>query len=259
MKHSEIKKTGKAAILGKRKSAILIGIFTFFFCIVMTLIVYGTIRLSKIVSSFVTSDTARLAIFAATSLLLIAVSVFTLCTYSSSSVGEKAWYDGLTASKENYARRFFFWFKPKFSLRALSFKITLTLLKLSEAFLLLLPSLTVFLTIFYLAQTGGIELYLFYSLLAGGVLLGLCGLSFFWIEIQKYFLAEYIFSSKPKITAQTAIMQSKNLLDGHIWEIVRFKLSFLPWFFGCLLIFPTIYFVPYYKASCSLVAKRIIL
>lgn len=259
MKHSEIKKTGKAAILGKRKGAILIGIFTFFFCIVMTLIVYGTIRLSQIASSSVTSYSGRLAIFASTALLLLAFSLLSLCAYSSISVGEKAWYDGLTASRENYARRFFFWFKPKFSLRALSFKITLTLLKLSDGFLLMLPSLMVFLTIFYLAQTGGIELYLFYALLAGGVLLGLCGLSFFFVGVQKYFLAEYIFSSKPKITVQTAIRQSKNLLDGHILEIVRFKMSFLPWFFGCLLIIPTIYFVPYYKASCSLVAKRIIL
>lgn len=259
MKHSEIKKIGKAAVLGKRKSTTLIGIFTFSFCVVMTLIVYGTIRLSQIASSFVTSNTAKLAIFAATALLLIVLSVLTLCAYSSSSVGGKAWYGGLTTAKENYTRRFFFWFRPKYSLRALKFKIMLNALKFSELFLLLLPSLTVFSTIFYLAQTGGIELYLFYALLAGGVLLALCALSFFFVGAQRYFLAEYIFSSKPKITAQDAIRQSKNLLDGHILEIVRFKMSFFPWFFGCLLIFPSIYFVPYYKASCSLVAKRIVL
>lgn len=259
MKSSEIKKYGKKIIFGKRKSAIMINLFPLIFCVIMTLIVYGIVSLSQSASNWVTNGTGRLGVFAATAVILFALSVFTLCAYSSTSVGEKAWYGGLTASKKNYTRRFLFWFKPKFSLRALRFKFTLTLLKATLIFFYTLPAVIIFWTIFYLAQTGGLELYLFFSLVGGGLLLGICGLSFAFVAIQRYFLAEYIFSSDPKMTVLTAIAQSKNLLDGHILEIVRFKLSFFPWFIGCLLIFPAIYFVPYYKASCSLVAKQIVL
>ncbi len=259
MKSSEIKKIGKKAILGNRKEAIFIDLFPVILCLMMTAIIYGIIVLSQKLSSSAVGSTNEIIIFAVTAVILGLLSLLTLGAYSSTSVGKKAWYNGLISSKENYTRRFFFWFKPKASRRALCLKLLLNVLKLSEAVFFSLPGIMIFITIFYLAQTGGIELYLFYSLFAGALLLTLCGLSFAFVAAQRYFLAEYIFSSKPKITAALAIKQSKNLLDGHIMEIVRFKLSFFPWFLVCLLIFPTIYFVPYYKASCSLVAKRIVL
>ncbi len=86
-----------------------------------------------------------------------------------------------------------------------------------------------------------------------------CGAIFYFIAMQKYFIAEYLFSSNPRLGAWTAIKQSKNLLDGHITEIVRFKLSFLPWFMSCIFVVPAFYFLPYYKESCCVVAKRITL
>ena len=110
-----------------------------------------------------------------------------------------------------------------------------------------------------LAYSGGIEFYLFISLTGGGVILMLAGLIFRFIILQRYFLAPYLIASNPKLGAWQSIKQSKNLLDGHIFRIVRFKLSFIPWFISSVLIFPLIFSYPYYKQSCSVIAKEICL
>lgn len=253
MKNALIKQESKAFIKGKRVKALSIILFLLIFCIVMTAVDFGIIFIADILRHL--GGAATIALSAA--LVLISFSV--LLVYSSVSVGEKAWYGGITSNKRNFSKRFFFWLKPKNSLRAFRFKALLFLLKSMWAVVFFLPSAILAWSVYYLSGTGGLELYLFISLSVGTFLLTTSGALFYFIAMQKYFIAEYLFSSNPKLGALTAIKQSKNLLDGHIYEIVRFKLSFLPWFFSCIFIFPVFYFLPYYKESCCVVAKRITL
>lgn len=253
MKNSLIKRESKDKIKGKRLRALSVILFGLIFCAVITALSFGAIFVSEL---FGGSSVAVTLICAGVLMLFCVISVL---VYSSVSVGEKAWYGGITADKKNYRKRLYFWFRPKNSFRALRFCALLASVKLMWAAVFLLPSAIVLWSIYYLSGTGGLELYLFLSLSGGFVLLFISGLIFYFISVQRYFLSEYLFSSNPRLGAWTAIKQSKNLLDGHIHEIVRFKLSFLPWFFGCALIVPAFYFIPYYKESCCIVAKKITL
>lgn len=253
MKNSLIKQESKAFIKGKRIKALFIVLFPLIFCVLMTALTFGIIFVSDLLRNAGLGFT--IAIFA----VLVILSFAALLIYSSVSVGEKAWYGGITANKKNYTKRLFFWFRPKNSLRAFYFKALLLTVKCLWAIVFFLPAAILVWSVYYLSGTGGLELYLFISLTGGAVLLSVSGAVFFFIAMQKYFIAEYLYSSNPKLGARTAIKQSKNLLDGHIHEIVRFKLSFLPWFLGCVFIVPAVYFIPYYKESCCVVAKRITL
>lgn len=252
MKSAVIKQESKALIKGKRVRALSITLFSVIFCIILTLLSFGIMFASPLFG-----DSAGVNIAAA--VILGVLSLAAIFFYSSSSVGEKAWYGGITAQKSNYTRRLFFWFRPKNSMRALRFRFLLLTVKALWAAVFFLPAAILLWTIYYLSGTGGVEFYLFLSLAGGTVLMTVCGAIFYFIAMQKYFIAEYLFSSNPRLSAWTAIKQSKNLLDGHITEIVRFKLSFLPWFMSCIFVVPAFYFLPYYKESCCVVAKRITL
>ena len=253
MKNALIKQESKAFIKGKRVKALSIVLFSFVFCAVMTALSFVVIFVSDLLRASGLGVT--IALFA----VLVILSFAALLVYSSISVGEKAWYGGITANKNNYTKRLFFWFRPKNSLRAFRFKALMFIIKSLWAIVFFLPAAILVWSIYYLSGTGGLELYLFISLTGGTVLLTISGAVFYFIAMQKYFIAEYLYSSNPKLGAWTAIKQSRNLLDGHIHEIVRFKISFLPWFLGCIFIVPAVYFIPYYKESCCVVAKKITL
>lgn len=259
MTNKEIKQFSKNKISGKRKSALAIIAFLLIFSAVFTLLLRAITQFSTRLAENQHLADYKLPIFIASGIIVLVISFFVLCIYSSISVGEKAWYTGLTLSKENYTKRLFFWFKPQFSLKALRFKATLFFIKTAVTTVYVLPAVIILWSAYYLAGSGGIETYFFLALCGGGALLLLSGLIFRFVTVQRYFLAEYLFSSDPRSGVLTAINRSKNLLDGHIFEIVKFKLSFIPWFFGCLFLAPSLYFVPYYKACCSAVAKKITL
>lgn len=253
MKNATIKQESKMFIKGKRVKAIAIVLTSVVYCAVVTAVCFGIILLSELMGG---GDILKTA--AAIGVLCV-LSFAALLFYSSLSVGEKAWYCGITDERKNYTRRLFFWFRPKNSFRALRFKALLVTIKAMWAVVFFLPFAVLTWSIYYLSGSGGLELYLFISLSGGAILTAVCGAIFYFIAMQKYFIAEYLYSSDPRLKPLTAIRQSKNLLDGHILEIVRFKLSFMPWFLSCIFIAPAFYFLPYYKESCCMVAKKITL
>ena len=155
MKTGIIKKESKTIIKGKRRQALSIVLFNLFFCAAMTALSYGIIILSDRFSA------VGLPVGITVAVILVIISLVTLCVYSSVSVGEKAWYNGVTANKANYSRRLFFWFRPKNSFRALRFHFSLFFIKLSLAILFFLPCIILIWSIYYLSGTGGLELYLF--------------------------------------------------------------------------------------------------
>lgn len=253
MKNAIIKQESKMFIKGKRVKAMSIVLTSVVYCAVVTAVCFGIILLCELLGGGNILKTA-----AAIGVLCV-LSFAALLFYSSLSVGEKAWYSGITDERKNYTRRLFFWFRPKNSFRALRFKVLLVTIKAMWAVVFFLPFAVLTWSIYYLSGSGGLELYLFISLSGGAILTAVCGAIFYFIAMQKYFIAEYLYSSNPRLKPLTAIRQSKNLLDGHILEIVRFKLSFTPWFLSCIFIAPAFYFLPYYKESCCMVAKKITL
>ena len=111
MKNSLIKQESKAFIKGKRIKALFIVLFPLIFCVLMTALTFGIIFVTDLLRNAGLGFT--IAIFA----VLVILSFAALLIYSSVSVGEKAWYGGITANKKNYTKRLFFWFRPKNSLR----------------------------------------------------------------------------------------------------------------------------------------------
>ena len=196
---------------------------------------------------------------------IISVAIFTIISLfyslivSSYFIGENAWFLGRINNSRLGIKRLIFWFKPKYSTKAFLLKTVVFILKAITTIALLSPSLFLISVIIYLAFTGGIEIVVFASIISASIILFLSGIIFALIINQKYFLAEYLYISNPKLSIANTIKRSKNLLDGHIFTVVKFKLSFLPLFLSSLLIFPIIIFRPYYKLSCSILAKELCL
>ncbi len=187
------------------------------------------------------------------------ITVLAFMFYSSATLGEKAYYSGRIFKRKNNYKRLFYWFKPQKSIKALSLKALIFALKIFWTFMLLLPFTAVTALILAVAFSGGIEIYLLLSLSAGALILLITGLVFRFIIIQRYFLAEYIMTENPELSALLCVKRSKNLLDGHIFKVVKFKLSFLPILLSCTLILPLIFIYPHYKQCRSIIAKEIII
>ena len=192
--------------------------------------------------------------------VILALTVFQAgLTYSAFSMGEKAWYTGRLTRKRLCGKRLRFWFSPSHSFKALKLRTAIFFIKAVWTIALISPALLMFSAVIGTAITGGIEFYLFLSLSIGGAVLLFIGLIFRFIIVQRYYLAPYLLADSPKLTPIQAIKQSKNLLDGHLMRIIKFKLKFVPCFMLYLFVFPAIYFHPYYKQSCSVLAKEICL
>lgn len=172
-------------------------------------------------------------------------------------IGKKAWYAGRMAKSKLGLKRMLFWFKPKYSFNAFKLKLILAFLKIVTVLILTFPAILILTVDVILAFSGGIEAIIFISLLIGGIILLLTGLLFAFTINQRYFLAEYLYINNPRLSVTQTIKQSKNLLEGHIFEIVKFKLSFVPVFITNILIIPIFFTVPHYKQSCCILAKEL--
>lgn len=68
---------------------------------------------------------------------------------------------------------------------------------------------------------------------------------------SSYFVNE-IMSEYPELSPWQAIMLSKKIVKGHRTELFVLDLSFLPWYFLCIFIFPIIYVYPYIYTTQAL-------
>ncbi len=192
-----------------------------------------------------------------TCVFMVLSTLMALFFYSSFFVGEKAWYSGRLTKRKLSFKRLLYWFKIKSSFKAFRLGFILFVLKLLWFSLFNLPSFMCFFAVVTLAFTGGVEVELFFSLLAGGAVLLIVGVMFYFIISQRYFLAPYLLVENPRLGVWQVIKQSKNLIEGQIFYLVRFKLSFLPSFLLYPLIFPVIFLHPHYKQSCCVIAKEL--
>ena len=90
-----------------------------------------------------------------------------------------------------------------------------------------------------------------FTVTAGLVVLGITGLVFWLIFIQRYSKAMFFLACYKDFTPADAIRESVRKTKACAAEIFLFKLSFLPWFLLCLLVLPAFYVVPYYKQSVT--------
>lgn len=192
-----------------------------------------------------------------TAAVCLLITLWTFLTAASFQMGENAWYTGRLTRKKQCGKRLRFWFRLPLAFKALRLKALLFLLKALWTAALLSPAFLIFSAIAGAALTGGIEIYLLLSLSAGFVILTAAGLFFRFIIIQRYYLAPYLLAENPKLSPVTAVKQSRNLLEGHVFRIAAFKLKFVPLFFSYLLIIPAIFIHPHYKQCCCVVAKEI--
>lgn len=244
MSNKEIKSVGKELIHSNRLKALFIGAVSMSATALFTVISFFLYKLPL----------NRIAICAIALLVIISYFIFK----ASLSFVKKAWYSGKLMRKKTF-KRVLYWIIPSHSFKAFRFHCLLFSVKFLWSAVTLLPSFSILTTIIILAYSGGIELYLFVTLISGFVLLLISGLIFRFIIVQRYFLAEHLITLNPKLKPVQAIRQSISLSNGHIKEIISFKLSFLPWIISAPFIFPFLYFIPYYKQSCSVIAKSICL
>lgn len=253
----EIRK--KALTINKNKylKSILIPFFTLIITVILTLM---PLLFSAVTEKYADDISYNyLTVFrVGRCLYYFATGFLAYVFYSAVSMGEEAWYSGRTERKKYCFRRFMYWIKPTFSLKAAGLRFTLFVLKTFWTIVFLLPVAVVIFVIVATAFSGGIELYLFLSLCIGALILSAVGFVFRFIMIQRYFLANYLLAANPGIGIIQSIKQSVNLLEGHIFTVVKFKLSFLPYALACLLILPIFFVYPHYKQSRTIIAKQLI-
>ncbi len=90
-----------------------------------------------------------------------------------------------------------------------------------------------------------------FTVTVGLLLLGIAGLVFWLIFIQRYSKAMFFLASYKDFTPGDAIRESVRKTKENVVDIFLFKLGFLPWFLLCLLVFPAFYVIPYYKQSVT--------
>ena len=165
--------------------------------------------------------------------------------------GSEAWFLCGASGREPSAVQVAFWFKPSKLMKSIEMRLSLLFRKLLWAAVFLAPGLSVVGGALYMLMTEGISIKLLVSSCTGGALTFLIGLYFYFLMVQRYFLAYAVLARDPGKTAGEAIRQSIEAMNGGCARTLAFRLSFLPWFLLCLAVFPIFYVWPYYKQSCS--------
>lgn len=260
MNNSSIKLKSKQLISGKTGKSTLILIFSILTVAFFSVLPFASqmvIGIEK-VTDFLSSVSPYVPYIAA-SITVALILIWAISAAGSFSMGTKAWFSSGVYNKKNRGRRMLFWFKPKRAFHSAGLYLTIFLLNLLWAIALLSPGVLLLASAIVLTMTGGIEINIFICIVSGGAGLTVIGIMFLFVISGRYFLAPYLFAQDPNLKIGIAIKRSKNLLDGSLWRLAAFKLSFVPWFCLYVFILPAIYVWPYYKQSCALFAKEVCL
>lgn len=258
MLFNEIQKTALINNKNKYIKSILIPFSAILVTVILTL---TTCLFKEITGAYINNNLSGnylLALRGGRCLYFISAGILAYVFFCAVTTGEEALYSGRAERKKYCFRRFMYWMKPTLSLKAAGLHFILFILKTFWTIIFFIPVIAVVFVITATAFSGGIELYLFISLCIGALILSVIGFTFRFIIIQRYFLANYLLVSNPDIGIVQCIKQSINLLEGHIFTVVKFKLSFLPHLLACLLILPVFFVYPHYKQSRTIIAKQLI-
>ena len=182
----------------------------------------------------------------------------TVMLRSSLRMGREAWFLSIAKNKKPKKARVTFWCNPRRSMYLVKVYAVLFVLKFLWAVIFFFPGITVIVCTVYTVISRGLEYRVLISMLSGGAALLATGVIFWSVCVQRYLLVTAYIADNPdeklKCAIRKSIAATKNKRAGSFW----LKLSFLPWFMSCVLIFPLLYVVPYYNRSV-LCMKRVLM
>ncbi len=104
---------------------------------------------------------------------------------------------------------------------------------------------------FFQIKSVTVSLKAAYTVAGGLFILAAAGLIFWLIFIQRYSKSMFFLACYRDFTAADAMRESVIRTKNTAADIFLFKLGFVPWFVLCLLVFPALYVIPYYKQSVT--------
>ncbi|MEG2395738.1 MAG: DUF975 family protein [Oscillospiraceae bacterium] len=155
-----------------------------------------------------------------------------------------------------------------FSIMNLKYRFKICLLILCKnslcilkSILMILPSLIGIAFLTYMLKNGGVYKNLFEISSLFLALSLVFSLGFIFAQKHSYCLTEIIFCCNKDMKIRNVLKSSKQISNGFEFKLSAFKLSFLPWFFLSILIFPLFFVMPYYfeavAISNDMVLKKI--
>ena len=160
-------------------------------------------------------------------------------------VGREAWFYGGADGRKRCATRVLFWLQPRWACKAARFALAVSLRKLLWATLYLLPGGFLLVGTLWQARAGDLSMALFLSAIGGGAALLVLGTLFYGATAQRYALVLPVLARQPRCKLRNALTLSAARTDGHCAALLRFRLSFLPWYVLSLPVIPLIFTAPY--------------
>lgn len=242
----KIKIYGKAQLLGTTFSNILLILAAFVLIAVCLFVPVGVYFLLNAEPKFFTQNIRNVIVISTAVLSFLFVFIPTVYGFSN-----KFFY-----FENSEKTSWLCWYKPMLAAKGVRVFFTDFFIKLLWFFVFNVPSLIVIaMTVFYAVNFGIAENVFLVLVLLSSVLL-LCGGFFTFVFIQRYFLFPYFILQNPKMKIKEAVRNSTHLMDDLCFKTALFKLSFIPWFLSCVFVIPIFYVIPYYKTSCSYLAKE---
>lgn len=87
----------------------------------------------------------------------------------------------------------------------------------------------------------------------------LLGFLFAYVKNGTYYPAYFLIAQDPQMSVIDAIRDSVKMMQGHAWEFLSYKLSFLPWYLAAVVTFGAglLYIIPYRGISDTLFIRYI--
>lgn len=190
-------------------------------------------------------------------------SVLTILFTQPLAIGQSEWYWKVSGGDEVHVGDVFGWFG---SLRLYGKSLWLWL-NLFVRYLLwsvaicALPYACILTSVYYFLPRRSETPYLMAAafLLVFGCLLLLVAVFVLLYVAMRYFLAPYLLVEDNTRRVGAIVRDSVRFSKTYRWDIVKFVLSFIPWFISCYFILPMLYVWPYFFSSSAVLARHIIL
>lgn len=247
----KIKVMSKYRLIGKALPMLLIFVLVVFSVFILgnfSYLVSQTFIMSDIDFS---SERLKITVKAAVSLIGIILLLFIA---SPLRLGSERWFLLAAKGEGPKLRELFHYFNSYGILKSIAAVLYISLRKAAALILFLFPSMCLFGVLYFSFKEGEISLYISYALLVFTLILFLSGICFYFVYTARSFAYYSIIVSNKSIKPSFAFEKSLEITKGAYRRITMFKLSFLPWFLLCALIFPTFYVWGYYREARAMLS-----
>lgn len=199
------------------------------------------------ISAYLYSISPMLAsiITAVGSLLLLVFAVFLV------SPLRQAARSFFVACALNRRKNLFKWFSLRLTLKTVRLSAALFLIKTGLLAAWLALPLICSTVLAALLKSSSVDSRIAIAAAVLTAVLFVISLFFYALNVQDYICAHYILVSSPNTSVRRAIFLSRARVRDSRLALLRFRLSFLPWFLLCVAIVPLFYVWPYYKQSLA--------